>query len=213
LVSSLAVASDAAALMITLSTMSSDATPASQLDAVLEIEVGEFDAGSAGDELRLTLTNPSALDGGDALFNVSEVYWNAAANVSALTLLSATHSVAGDVTGAWTPVEVASPADGFGTFDFALTDGVGATNVAIAEPGESVVFVMAIAGTGPFAPADFLDGNSMGYVGAAKFVNGPDDPEAPGFEDSAFGTVPEPGAGLLMLVGLAGALADARRRH
>jgi hypothetical protein len=37
---------------------------------------------------------------------------------------------------------------------------------------------------------------------AAKFVNGPDDPEAPGMEDSAFGTIPEPSTAMLLSLGL-----------
>jgi hypothetical protein len=44
--------------------------------------------------------------------------------------------------------------------------------------------------------------NGSGYTVAAKFVNGPDDPEAPGMEDSAFGTVPEPSTAMLLSLGL-----------
>lgn len=195
-------ASPAAASTITLSSVSSDATPASQLDATLSFDVGDFDLGNAGDELRIVLHNPSAGEGGDALFNVNEIYFNAAANVTALTLLSATHSVNGDVFAAWQPVENATAANGFGIFDFALTDGVGEMNPAIVMPGQSVTFILDIAGTGPFDMSDFIEANAMGYTAAAKFVNGPDDPENPGMEDSAFGAVPEPGTALLVGLGL-----------
>jgi hypothetical protein len=155
-----------------------------------------------GDELRIVLHNPSAGEGGDALFNVNEIYFNAASGVTALTLLSATHSVNGDVFAAWQPVETAAAADGFGIFDYALTDGVGEMNPAIAMPGQSVTFLFDIAGTGPFDMNDFIEANAMGYTAAAKFVNGPDDPEDPGMEDSAFGAVPEPGTALLLSLGL-----------
>ena len=53
--------------------------------------------------------------------------------------------------------------------------------------------------------SDFVTVNLSGFLAAAKFVNGPDDPESPGNEDSAFGTVvPEPGSGMLVGLGLAG---------
>jgi hypothetical protein len=58
---------------------------------------------------------------------------------------------------------------------------------------------------------DFDATNLSGYKAAAKFVNGPDDPEAMGMEDSAFGAVPEPGTALLLGAALAlGALGRPR---
>ncbi len=122
-----------------------------------------------------------------------------------LTLLSATHDVAGDVFADWNPVELDSMVDGFGTFDFGLTDGVGEDSPAIAEPGETVVFILDISGAGVSA-FDFIEANGAGYIAAAKFVNGPDDPENPGVEDSAFGAtlIPEPGTAALLVFGLLG---------
>ncbi len=193
-----AFATGASATTINLSTVSSDATPASQLDA-------SFDFSVAGSTLTLTVTNT----GTD--FNVNEVYFNGTSIVTSLSLTSATHSATGDVTAAWAPVEPGSGADGFGVFDFALTDGVGQTNPNIMMPTESIVFVFAITGSGGYADSDFIVGNSMGYQASAKFVNGPDDPESPGNEDSAFGAVPEPGSALLLL--LAGSSLAARRRR
>jgi hypothetical protein len=194
----------AAATTIVLSSVSSDLTPASQLDAIVDFQVGDFDLGNAGDELQITLTNPSAGMGGDALFNLNEIYWNGSASVTGLTLLSAEHSVNGDQTALWMPVETGLSANGFGGFDFALRDGLGNMSPGIAQPGESIVFLLDIASLGPVTAADFVVDNANGYPVAVKFVNGPDDPEMPGFEDSAYGTVPEPTTGLLCALGLVG---------
>jgi hypothetical protein len=179
----------ASATTINLSSVSSDATPASQLDA-------SFDFSVAGSTLTLTVTNT----GSD--FNINEIYFNASGLVTGLTLSSATHSAEGDVSSAWLPIELGSSAGGFGAFDFALTDGVGQTNPNIINPGEDIEFVFTISGSGGYADADFIVGNVNGYVAAAKFVNGPDDPESPGDEDSAFGTVPEPGTLALLALGV-----------
>lgn len=195
---------------VTLSSVSSDATPASQLDATVAFDVGDFDLGNAGDELKITLTNPSAGQGGDELFNINELFWNGSASVTGLSLLSATHSVNGDVTVLWDPVETGLNADGFGSFDFALRDGVGELSLGVAMPGQNIVFILDISSVGAVDMTDFVVPNGSGYTVAAKFVNGPDDPEAPGFEDSAFGSVPEPTTAALLALGLIGLAA--RRR-
>jgi len=203
-------AGPASATSITLSTVSSDGTPASQLEA-------EFDFSVSGTTLTLTVTNT----GSD--FNINQIFFNADSNVSGLTFDSATHSVAGDVLAAWSPLATVEMADGFGTFDFALMNGVGETSPSVMEPGEEIVFVFTISGTGPFADADFIVENGSGFLGAAKFVNGPPDPECASAviptekcpegvntEDSGFGAVPEPGSTALLLLSL-GAVAAARR--
>jgi hypothetical protein len=188
-----------ATTIVTLSSVSSDATDPSLLDADFEFSV-------SGSTLTLTVTNT----GSD--FNINEIYFNASGLVTGLSLTSATHSVAGDVSAAWLPIELGSTPDGFGAFDFGLTDGVGENNPNIIEPGEDIVFLFAITGSGGYADADFIVGNENGYTAAAKFVNGPDDPEFPGDEDSAFGTVPEPLTAWLLAAGLAGLLAAGRKR-
>ena len=80
-VAAVMMVSSASASTIVLSTHSSDLTPASQFDATIDFAVGEFDGGNLGDELKITLTNPSFGAGGDALFNINAVYWNVEANV------------------------------------------------------------------------------------------------------------------------------------
>ncbi len=203
----------AAALSITLSDMSSDATPAGDLDATLDFTV------IGGDQLQIVVTNDTTAPNE---FNIDAFYWMGSADVTSLTLVSATHSVNGDVTAAWSPVETGIMVDGFGVFDFGLTDGVGETNPNIIMPGESVTFLLDI--TGACAAAmdcdpfdDFLSiANAAGKSVGGMFVNGPDDPEAPGMEDSAFGAsgpIPEPGTFALGALGLLGLASYARRRR
>lgn len=189
---------NAHAAVITLSDASSDATPASVLDATLDFVV------IGGNTLQLTVTNDTTAPNE---FNINEVFWNASSGVSSLNLTSATHSSAGDVFSAWTPVETPTTPTGlFGTFQFSLTDGVGETNPSVIQPANDVVFLMDITGscadTLSCTDIDFVVPNSNGYVAAAKFVNGPGD-------DSAFGAaVPIPaavwlfGSGLLVLMGI-----------
>jgi hypothetical protein len=207
----LSMAGSAEATTITLSGVSSDGTPASQLHA-------ELDFGVVGTTLTLTVTNT----GSD--FTINELYWNAASNVTGRALVTATHNVAGNVTNAWSPTETNQKAGGFGSFDFALTVRGGGNKANLIEPGETIVFEFDISGTGTFAMSDFAVANDEGLLAAAKFVSGPPDPECAGAviptpkcpqgvltEDSGFGGVPEPASGLLLALGLAGASAYGRR--
>jgi hypothetical protein len=198
----LAFASGAGATSVGCCDASSDATPASQLDIT-------FDFSVVGTTLTVTVTND---DGGGFGFNVNEIYFNGSANVTSVSFTSATHSVAGDVTAAWAPLDTGTMVDGFGIFDFGLSDGVGETNANIIEPGENVAFVFTV--NAGLVDADFIVGNAAnGYVVAAKFTNGPDDPEDPGNEDSAYGAAtPEPGALGLFALAVAGLLVASRRR-
>jgi hypothetical protein len=200
----------AQALPIALSDMSSDATPAGDLDAVADFSI------VGGDELVIVLSNATTAPNE---FNMNELYFNGSSEVTGLTLTSANHSANGDVFADWIPVLTSQMADGFGVFDFLLMDGVGEENPAQIQPGESITFTLDILGACALALDcdafdDFLSvGNAEGKAIAAKFVNGPDDPESPGDEDSAFGAsapIPEPGTLGLTALGL-GVLALVRR--
>jgi hypothetical protein len=202
----------AQALPIALSEMSSDATPAGDLDAIADFSI------VGGDELVIVLSNTTTAPDE---FNMNELYFNGSSDVTGLTLTSAMHSANGDVLVDWTPVLTSQMADGFGVFDFQLMDGTGEVNPAQIQPGTSITFTLDILGACALALDcdafdDFLSvENAQGKAVAAKFVNGPDDPESPGDEDSAFGAssaVPEPGTLGLSVLGL-GALALAKRRQ
>jgi hypothetical protein len=170
-----------------------------------------------GTTLTLTVTNT----GGD--FTINELYWNAADNVTGLSLVSATHSVEGDVQSAWSPLGTNKDAGGLGSFDFALMVRGGGNKASLIEPGEQVVFEFDISGAGPFAMDDFVVANDGGLLAAAKFVSGPPDPECAGAiiptgkcpqgvltEDSGYGGVPEPASAWLVLLGLVGVAAVGR---
>lgn len=208
----LLAASSAQATTILLSEQSSDSTPAGQLDASLEFQV-------AVSTLTLTVDNNTAAP---ASFQMNEVYFNALSNVTGLTLLSATHSVTGDVLAGWS-LGTNAGADGFGTFDFALIDGVGFGDPNAVDSGESIVFTLSISGTAPFDMSDFVDlstnpPGSIQAFAAAKFVSC----RGAGcivFDDSAFGSstdpsfvIPEPSTVALLGLGLVG-LTGRRRRE
>ncbi len=188
-VAALGVSSAASAGIIVLSTDSSDETPASVLDATLDFVV-------SGSTLTLTVTNNTVAP---SAYFMNEIYFNAGPSVTGLTLMTPAEG--------WT-LNTSIAADGFGVFDFGLIDGVGASPHQI-DPGASLEFTFTIAGSAVMSDfTTFLSTIPPGdtpMLAAAKFVRGPGD-------DSAFGgTVPGPGAGLLL--GCAVGLGAMRRRR
>jgi len=183
---SFGTATNAATLQ--LSDLSSDATPASDLDAVLETSVN-------GSNLVLTLSN-------DSNYEITEIYFNFTDNVTSL-------SEKGNFPSGWSLQLFDQPTDGFGSFDAALVL-VGTTSI---PSFGSEQFPMKIQGTTPFLDTDFttefsnvLGGGTASWA-AAKFENGPGG-------DFAFGastpnaSTPEPHSMLLfgaggLIVGLA----------
>jgi hypothetical protein len=201
------------ALPISLSDMSSDATPAGDLDAIADFSI------VGGDELVIVLSNATTAPNE---FNINKFYFNGSSDVSGVTLTAASHSANGDVFADWDPVLTGKNADGFGSFDFNINGGNGEIDPAQIQPGSSITFTFDI--TGSCASAfdcdafdDFLAiGNAQNKAIAARFVNGLDDPELPGDEDSAFGVsgplIPEPGTFGLTALGMS-ALALMKRRR
>jgi hypothetical protein len=190
-------ASTAGATTIELSQLSSEANPG---PAVLKATLVFMVTGA--NELTLTATNGTTTPDN---YLIDGLWWNAGPNVTGLSLVSATHSQAGDVTAAWSPVETNSHVAGFGSFDFGLTVPSNANRATLIDSGENVSFVFTIAGTGPFEMGDFDVQNDKGVNAAAKFVSGPGDL-------SAFGAVPEPATATLLGVGLLGLGLGGRRR-
>lgn len=198
----------ASASTIILSEYSSDTTPASVLDATLDFTITDIT------ELTLSVTNDTTAPDE---FEMNMMFFNATDNVTGLTLQIVRSSGGEDPPPEEWVLEVEAgtsgptKVDGFGIFDYALIDGVGPDPHQI-MPGETLEFVMDIAGTGPFYSWQFSTELSAPYAGeiqaagAAKFVDGPSG-------DSAFGaTIPEPGTfSLLVLAGLG--LTVRRRRR
>jgi hypothetical protein len=171
---------------------SSDATPASSLDALFDFDV-------SGTTLTLTVSNTTSSPNE---FNISAVYFNASGNVTSISFVSATHSAEGDVTAGWVPLLSSQMVDGFEVFDYGMADGVGEDNPNIIGPGENIEFVFTV--NGGLAAADFIVENADGWEIAAKFVNGPGDDSAFGAGDEGFPPIPEPSAALLLGTALAG---------
>ena len=205
LVLAMALAPAAHAITMTLSQFSSEPgdSPASVLDATVDFDI------TGPNEVTITLTNDT---GGATSYDMNGLAFNVSADITSLALVSATHSVNGDVLAGW-DLETAGPTqdtkfDGFGIYDFALLDGTG-NSTAQPGPGESVVFVLSITGTGPFDMFDFRELSqqtpemdaTVAYV-AVKFVEGPNDFSAYGASrDEPFVPVPEPTTALLVALG------------
>lgn len=178
-----------AALVYTFSDLSSDATPASDLDATLTFEVTAGGSATFNDLLTLTLANQTTAPNA---FNINEVYFNFTGNHGGFSIDSGATLNHGP-----------TPADGFGNFDIKL-DGF------LLAPGGTSVWMIDLGLTGITA-SDFNDlsttppGDTQTFA-ALKFVQGTGD-------DSAFGAVvPVPAAVWLFGSGLLGLIGVARRK-
>ena len=110
----LLLAPAATATVVACCTISSDATPASQLQATFDFQV-------SGSTLTLNVDNDTVAPN---QFNINEIFFNASGSVTSLSLTSASHSDTsalnnfGDVTSGWAPVDTSVMVNGFGIFDF-----------------------------------------------------------------------------------------------
>jgi hypothetical protein len=174
-----------------LSTDSSDQTPAEHLSATVDFSV-------VGTILTINITNDTLAPDE---FNVSEFYFNAPDGVS-LTVNT--------LPARWQFDDTGSMADGFGTFDFALTNPSGQSHASHIQPGQTQTFIFDVIGGADVkdfttAFSDLDPPGAMPALIAAKFVNGPND-------DSAYGaTVPTPG--VLAMMAVAGVVASRPRRR
>ncbi len=190
-------------ITLNLSTHSSDATDPALLLASFTFTV-------TGNTLTIDVTNGTS---GANSFDISAIYFNFSSNVTALSFDSLSSVSGNEVFTDWalsTP-GANNPIGLFGSFDASVIDGQGAMGNAVA-PGDTYTFTFSFLGGG-VTEADFVDETTdLGAFIAAKFVSGPDDPEDPGNEDSAFGAlIPLPPALPMGIAGLIG-VAFLRRR-
>jgi hypothetical protein len=204
----------ASATSITLSGMSSESeadpgTPASVLDAIVGFEIGEFDGGNAGAEIKITLQNTTSGGPGAGDYDVNAIWLNVSSEITIGSILS---PATGANLGWALTAPPAEMVDGFGTFNLGVVL-IGDVNLNpdLILPGETATILISFACSGTCDSSDVLN-NAMGKAAAAKFING--GPVYGDGNDSAFGAspIPEPSTGLLVGLGLVG-LATRRRVH
>jgi hypothetical protein len=195
---SLAFALPATATTIHVSDLSSDDTPASQLDANVSFDV-------VGTTLFIGVTN---LTDDPAAFNISAIYFNSSDDIADLIFSDGPGSC--PVGSCRWDVFASSndtKAGAFGTFDWAIISNDKKGAIA---PSDTAIFEFEISGSGPFDMSDFgtefstIPPGKFPSLVAVKFV------QCSGSaciqnDDSAFGAaIPEPGTASLVLMGLLG---------
>jgi len=185
-----------AALVYTFSDLSSDSTPASDLDATLTFTVTSEGSASLNDLLTLTLDNQTTAPNA---FNINELYFNFNGSHAGFNIESdpfTTTLTHGNGTST-------TAANGFGSFDIKL-DGFSLAS------GGSAIWTIDLGLTGvtnsDFNALSLIPPGDVQTFAALKFVMGPGD-------DSAFGAVvPVPAAVWLFGSGLIGLIGVARRK-
>jgi hypothetical protein len=183
-------------------------TPASVLTALVSFEIGEFDGGNSGDELRITVNNTSDYD-------ISEVWFSLSSDFTGFTILSPSDSGADD---GYDLITAVTNVDGFGNFNLGLLVDMDVNlNDDLIESGETHVIILSFTCSGTCDEDDLVE-NDMSKLVAAKFINGGAVfEEEEGGNDSAYGAsgsgalVPEPSVAWLIGVGLVGLFAARRR--
>jgi len=190
--------------MIPLSSHSSNGAPVADLSATMEFLI------SGISELTINVTNATIAP---TEYDISEIYFNATANVTGLSLVSVTTAQ----TNSWIlemPLgggETTAPV--FGVFDYAVKKASG-NNASNIQPNETTVFVFNISGSGGYSDTDFTTGlstlppppaNITAMYAAARFDTG-----GPQGSTEFGGYVPEPAT--MGLLGL-GALGLLRKRR
>lgn len=204
----LASTSISSAGQVVLSNLSSDSTPASYLDAILDFSVG----GVAGSQvLTMLVSNTTS---GAHTYNMQSVYFNGDDSFG-LSLTQVLNDSNVDKTSKWS-LHTAQGADGFGKFDFEARPVNDQTIEILA--GQTFTFLFDITGTAALVDMSAFISNfstippgSHPALAAAKFARHPGD------DDSAFGaadtllTIPMPAAGAMAAAGF-GTIAVRRRR-
>ncbi len=197
-------------ITLNLSSISSDATDPALLLASFTFTV------TSSTTLTIEVRNDTS---GPNSFDMSAIYFNFTNAVAGLGLTAVTDDSDTSVLGVWGYAAPAqgNPIDSMGSFGASVI--TPNNSASVIRPGETFTFTFTFTDNNAVTEADFAGVTSapqnqntpLTFI-AAKFIHGPDDPEKPGTEDSAFGGfVPLPPALPMGIAGLIG-VAFLRRR-